>query len=81
MITKNARLLGFLNSLRDGKLFYPLSQHRDDAIMVEGAVPVERWEVEFLEDGWVEAEVFRINGEIHGEASLEDLLHRHADAN
>ncbi len=38
MITKNASLLTFLNRLRDGKIFYRLSQRRDDAIMVEAAV-------------------------------------------
>jgi hypothetical protein len=79
MITKNASLLSFLNSLRDGKIFYRLSQHRDDAIMVEVAVPGERWEVEFLEDGSIEAEVFRSDGGIRDQKVLDDLLMRHAD--
>jgi hypothetical protein len=79
MITQNTRLLSFLNGLRDGKIFYRLSQHRDDAIMVEVTVPGERWEVEFMEDGTVEAEVFRSNGEIHGEEVLDDLLRRHGE--
>jgi len=80
MITQNTRLLGFLNSLRDGKIFYRLSQHRDDAIMVEVAVPGERWEVEFLEDGTVEAETFRSDGEIRGESALDALIAKHAES-
>lgn len=79
MITKNIQMLGFLNALRDGKIYYRLSQHRDDAIMVEVAVPGERWEVEFLEDGSVEAEVFRSDGTIHDESALDELLRRHSD--
>lgn len=79
MITKNTRLLSFLNELRKGKIHYRLDQHRDDAIMVEVAVPGERWEVEFLDDGSVEAEVFRSDGAIQGSSALDDLLRRHSD--
>lgn len=79
MITKNTRLLSFLNELRKGKIHYRLDQHRDDAIMVEVAVPGERWEVEFLDDGSVEAEVFRSDGTIHNDSALDDLLRRHSD--
>jgi hypothetical protein len=79
MITKNTRLLSFLNELRRGKIHYRLDQHRDDAIMVEVAVPGERWELEFLDDGSVEAEVFRSDGTIHDSSALDDLLRRHSD--
>ena len=51
MITQSANLLLFLNDLRRGKIHYRLSQHRDNAIMVEVAAPGERWEVEFLNEG------------------------------
>lgn len=73
------QLLSFLNSLRAGKIHYELRQRRDDAIMVEVAVPGERWEVEFLEDGTVEVEIFRSEGEIHDEAILRTLITRHSD--
>jgi hypothetical protein len=79
MITQNTRLLSFLNELRKGKIHYRLDQFRDDAIMVEVAVPGERWEVEFLDDGTVEAEVFRSDGTIHDGTSLDDLIRKHAD--
>jgi hypothetical protein len=79
MITQNSQLLSFLNELRKGKIFYRLSQHRDDALMVEVSVPGERWEVEFLDDGSVEVEVFNSDGTIHGEESLNELLRHHAE--
>jgi len=79
MITQNTRLLSFLNELRKGKIHYRLDQFRDDAIMVEIAVPGERWEVEFLDDGTVEAEVFRSDGTIHDSSALDDLIRKHSD--
>lgn len=53
MIAQPANLLSFLNDLRDAKISYRMGHHRDDAVMVEIAVPGERWEVEFFEDGTV----------------------------
>ena len=79
MITQNTRMLTFLNELRQAKIYYRLSQHREDAIMVEVAVPGERWEIEFLDDGSVEAEVFRSDGTIHDSAALDKLVAEHID--
>jgi hypothetical protein len=78
MITQPANLLSFLNDLRDAKIDYRLSHQRDDALMVEIAVPGERWEVEFLEDGTVEVEVFRSDGSIFDSSALADLLAKHS---
>jgi hypothetical protein len=80
MICKTSNLISFLRRLRIHKMHYRLTQHRDDAIMVEVAVPGERWEVEFLENGTVEAEVFRSDGEIRGEQILDELLRRNDDS-
>jgi len=79
MITQPATLFSFLQELRQTKIHYRLSDPRDDAIMVEVAVPGERWEIEFSEDGSVEVEVFRSDGQIRDVSSLSDLLNRHAD--
>jgi hypothetical protein len=48
--------------------------------MVLVAVPGERWEVEFLDDGSVEVERFISNGEICGEEALHELWTTYADA-
>jgi hypothetical protein len=80
MITQNAHLLSFLNDLRRAKIHYRLSQHRDNAIMVEVTVPGERWEVEFLDDGTVEAERFTSAGSIRDAGALDEILAKHSDA-
>jgi hypothetical protein len=66
--------------LRAGKVHYRLDQYRDDAIMVEVAVPGERWEIEFRDGGTVEAEVFRSDGTIHDGSGLDELLRSHSDS-
>jgi hypothetical protein len=79
MMTQPANLLSFLNDVREAKIAYRLSHQRDDAIMVEIAVPGERWEVEFLEDGTVEVEVFRSDGAVRDESALAELLEKHSN--
>ena len=79
MTTDHPRLLGFLNDLRKGNIYYRLSQHRDDAIMVEVTVPGERWEVEFLQDGGVDVEVFRSDGQVLDATALGPMLAKHSD--
>jgi len=76
MITRSISLFSFLNDLRDSKISYRLCHHREEAITVEIAVPGERWEVEFFEDGTVETEIFRSDGSMHGMSALEGLLRR-----
>ncbi len=72
------KLLDFLNALDAAKIFYRLSRPRDEAIMVEVAVPGERWEVEFFADGEVAVEVFRSAG-MEGEEAIARLWADHAD--
>ena len=69
-----SRMLDFLRKLRELKLAFDLRHSRDDAIMVEVNVPGERWEVEFLEDGDIDVEVFRSGGVIDDESALDKLL-------
>jgi hypothetical protein len=78
VITQPAHLLSFLNDLRGAKIEYRLNHNRDDAIMVEIAVPGERWEVEFMEDGSVEVEIFKSDGAIHDGSVLDELVARHS---
>jgi hypothetical protein len=78
MITQPANLLSFLNDLRAAKISYRLGHCRDEAILVEVAVPGERWEIEFFEDGSVEIEVFRSDGTILDPSALSELLSKYA---
>jgi hypothetical protein len=47
--------------------------------MVQIAVPGERWEVEFLNDGSVDVEIFRSDGQIHDSTALAQLIQKHSD--
>jgi hypothetical protein len=73
------RLKSLTDGLRSAKISYQLSKRRDDATMVEVAVPGERWEIEFLEEGAVEVEIFCSDGKIHGDSVLARLLSTHLD--
>ena len=59
--TSLGKLLAFLEKLDDLKLHYRLA-HVRPSIMVEIAVPGERWEVEFFDNGEVEIERFVSTG-------------------
>ena len=73
------KLTSFLKQLDRARIGYTLGSQRDDVIMVMAAVPGERWEVEFFEDGSVEVERSISAGEICDESVLEGLLARHAE--
>ena len=64
-------LLGFLARLGQHHVPYDLSSVRPEAIMVQFALPGERWEVEFLAGGAVEVERFRSDGQIEDESALD----------
>ncbi len=67
------KLIDFLEKLEEKKIYYKLNKVRD-AIMVEVAIPGERWEVEFFANGNVEVEKFISDAEIHGEEKLEEIF-------
>ena len=73
-----ARLITFLERLEALNIFFKLGKIRD-SILVEIAVPGERWEVEFMKDGTVEVEKFFSPGEILGESELDILFKEHSD--
>ena len=65
-------LLAFLRRLEEHQIHYRLNKVRD-AIMVEVAIPGQRWEVEFFPDGSIEVEEFITTGTIE-DASVLDAL-------
>jgi hypothetical protein len=73
------KLLNFTQRLDAVKIHYRLSRPRNEAIMVEIAVPGERWEVEFFADSHVEVEVFGGSTGVVGEERLQSLFDRHSD--
>jgi hypothetical protein len=58
------------------RVTYSLLIVRDEALMVSVALPGERWEVEFFDDGHVELERFTSQGVIDASTAVSDLLAR-----
>jgi hypothetical protein len=76
MTPSESRLLQFLNRLDNAKIHYTLAHYRPDAILVAVSVPGQRWEIEFMADGTVDVEIYKSNGEILGEQSLQTLFEK-----
>lgn len=74
------KLNDFLNELEESKIFYKLDKVRSEAIMVEVAVPGQRWEVEFMEDGSIEIEKFISDADfLYNESELKTLFKDFSD--
>lgn len=71
--------IAFLNKLEQNNIFYKLNKVRNEAIMVEVAVPGQRWEIEFLEDGTVDIEKFVSDKDMYDEKELETLFKEFSD--
>lgn len=71
-------LIKFLDILEENKIYYKLNKVRD-AIMVEIAVPGERWEVEFFQNGDIVVEKFISQGKIYDKSELEFLFENFGD--
>src|SRR5699024_5161498 len=72
-------LLDFLNKLEEKKIYYQLNKIREEAILVEVAVPGQRWEVEFLDDGTVEVDKFISDKDFYDESELDLLFKEFSD--
>jgi len=69
----------FLNQLDQKKIFYRLSKIRPESVLVEVAVPGQRWEIEFMDDGTVEIEKFIAEGKMHDARELDVLFKEFSD--
>lgn len=72
-------LIHFLNKLEESNIFYRINKVRNEAIMVEIAVPGQRWEVEFMENGTVEIEKFISDGDFYDGKEIETLFKDFSD--
>ena len=66
-------LPAFLDRLTELHASFTLERFRD-SIAVIVAVPGERWEVEFMDDGSIEVERFRSSGKLGDEKSFDELF-------
>ena len=72
-------VLSLLRRLEKAHIAYRLERIRDESLAVEVVVPGERWEIEFLESGELEIEIFKSDGEMLDARALDDLFARFAD--
>ena len=71
--------IAILNKLEENSVFYKLNKVRNEAIMVEVAVPGQRWEIEFLEDSTVDIEKFISDKDMYDVNELETLFKKFGD--
>lgn len=72
-------LMAFLDKLETHDIPHTLTRVREEALLVNVAIPGERWEIEFLTDGSVEIERFCSSGDITDESSLAELFARYSE--
>lgn len=73
------RFLELVSSLELANIHYRSRDTREGAASLDVAVPGERWEIDVLEDGSVEIQIFRSDGAIHDESKLDDLFAAFSD--
>ncbi len=74
----NNKLIDFLNMLEEKKIYYRLNKIRE-SILVEIAVPGERWEVEFFGNGDIQIEKFISTGKLYDSSEIEYLFKKFSD--
>ena len=67
------KLVYFLNELEKKKIYYTLHKVRD-SVLVNIAVPGQRWEIEFFSDEHIEIEKFFSNGIIYDHTEIDNLF-------
>lgn len=76
---ENKMLLNFLNQLEEKKIYYKLNKVRTEAVMVEVAVPGQRWEIEFMEDDTIEIEKYISDGDYYDGREIDVLFKEFSD--
>ena len=72
------KLIEFLNELEKRSIYYTLNKTCNDYVMVEIAVPGERWEVDFS-DNEIRIEKFKSNGDIYDEFEINVMFDDFSD--
>ena len=85
-MTSLHELIDLLEKLEEKKIYYKLNKTRGDTIMVEVAVPGQRWEIEYNTYGKssehnckIEIEKFVSNGTLYDESELGTLFRDFSD--
>ena len=73
-------MMRILSRLEDQGIYYRLNKvsTENDRVLIEAAIPGERWEIEIDEQSNVYIEKFVSDGSIYGEDELNALLSRYS---
>jgi len=69
-----SELTNLLDRLDEAEIQYTLASVSEGAIVVGVDVPGEHWKVEFMDDGDIEVEIFKGDGQVFDYGIIEDLF-------
>lgn len=69
-----SELTNLLDRLDEAEIQYTLASVSEGAIVVGVDVPGEHWKIEFLDDGDIEVEIFKGDGQVFDYGIIEDLF-------
>jgi hypothetical protein len=69
-----SELTSLLDRLDEAEIQYTLASVSEGAIVVGVDVPGEHWKVEFMDDGDIEVEIFKGDGQVFDFGIIEDLF-------
>ena len=69
-----SELTNLLDRLDEAEIQYTLASVSEGAIVVGVDVPGEHWKVEFMDDGEIEVEIFKGDGQVFDYGIIEDLF-------
>ncbi len=69
-----SELTNLLDRLDEAEIQYTLASVSEGAIVVGVDVPGEHWKIEFMDDGDIEVEIFKGDGQVFDYGIIEDLF-------
>lgn len=72
-------LLSIIEKLREARIFFSLSVHREDSITILCKLPGKKVEIDVYADGEVDVEVYCSGGEIHDLNYLREIIRDYAE--
>jgi hypothetical protein len=63
-----------LAKLDEAKIYYTLDKTRDETVIILAQVPGRHYEIEVFDDGRVEVEIYKSDGNIGGQELVDELL-------
>lgn len=73
------KLFEIMKRLDEAKIWYAVGSSREGYVKISTDVPGQRWEIEIDDNGDIEFEVFKSDGEIHDENVLTKFIEEFSD--